>query len=216
MTQGCMVMLHNRAPPKMKDTGSFIIPCAIGNHYIGKALCDLGASINLMPKLVFEKLGIGKARPTTVMLQLADRSYVHSKGKIEDILVRVDKFIFHVDFLILDCEVDEHAPIILGRPFLATGRTVIDLKKGELTMRVNHQHIKLNIFQTLKQANSKQECQLIQATTGVNLTQDAPCLNSHCPGTDSRHCFDSYLDDFLDTFLDSQPEDYLDDPKDVN
>ncbi|KAL4378047.1 hypothetical protein GQ457_02G024520 [Hibiscus cannabinus] len=121
MTEGCMAMLHNRLPPKLKDPGSFTIPCAIGNHYVGKALCDLGASINLMPKSVFERLGIGKARPTTVMLQLADRSYIQPEGKIEDILVRVDKFIFPSDFIVVDCEADKFAPIILGRPFLATG-----------------------------------------------------------------------------------------------
>ena len=72
-----------------------------------------------------------------VMLQLADQSYVQPKGKIEDILVRMEKFIFPADFLVLDCEVDDNAPIILGRPFLATGRTLIDVEKGELTMRVN-------------------------------------------------------------------------------
>jgi hypothetical protein len=68
VTEGCMALLHNKMPPKLKDPGSFIIPCAIGNYYAGKALCDLGASINLMPKSVFLKLGIGKPRPTTVML----------------------------------------------------------------------------------------------------------------------------------------------------
>ncbi|KAK8512076.1 hypothetical protein V6N12_018557 [Hibiscus sabdariffa] len=67
-----------------------------------------------MPKSVFKKLGIGEAKPTTVMLQLADRSYVQPEGKIEDLLVRVDKFIFPADFLILDYEAYEHAPIILG------------------------------------------------------------------------------------------------------
>ncbi|KAK8672658.1 hypothetical protein V6N13_111023 [Hibiscus sabdariffa] len=137
MIEGCMVMLHNRLPPKLKDPRSFTIPCAIGNHYVGKALCDLGASINLMPKSVFQRLGIRKVRPTTVMLQLADRSYIQPEGKIEDILVRVDKFIFPADFIVVDCEADEFAPIILRRPFLATGRTLIDVEKGQLTMRVN-------------------------------------------------------------------------------
>ncbi|KAL4283785.1 hypothetical protein GQ457_16G021310 [Hibiscus cannabinus] len=113
MTEGCMAMLHNRLPPKLKDPDSFTIPCAIGNHYVGKALCDLGASINLMPKSVFERLGIGKARPTTFMLQLADRSYVHPEGKIEDILQpddpeecqaisAVSKFNFEVEDVDLD------------------------------------------------------------------------------------------------------------------
>ncbi|KAK8976447.1 hypothetical protein V6N11_013861 [Hibiscus sabdariffa] len=153
ITKGCMAMLHNCLPPTLKYPGSFTIPCAIGNHYVGKALCDLGASINRMPKLVFQRLGIGKARPTIVMLQLADRSYVHPKGKIEDILVRVDKFIFSVDFIVLDCEADEHAPIILGRPFLATRRTLIDCERGELTMWVNEQQITLNVFKALKNAD---------------------------------------------------------------
>ncbi|KAL4323802.1 hypothetical protein GQ457_11G023210 [Hibiscus cannabinus] len=172
MTEGCMAMLHNRLPPKLKDPGSFTIPCAIGNHYVGKALCDLGASINLMPKSVFQRLGIGKARPTTVMLQLADQSYVHPEGKIEDILVRVDKFIFPADFIVLDCEADEHAPIILGRPFLATGRMLIDYEKGELTIRVNDQQVRVNIFKSLKQPDYSEECQTISAVSKFNFEVD--------------------------------------------
>ncbi|KAL4340192.1 hypothetical protein GQ457_08G025280 [Hibiscus cannabinus] len=157
-TEGCMTMLHNRLPPKFKDPGSFTIPCAIGNHYVGKALCDLGASINLMPKSVFERLGIGKARPTTVMLQLADRSYIQPEGKIEDILLRVDKFIFPADFIVVDCEADEFAPIILGRQFLATGRALIDVEKGQLTIRVNEQQVTLDAFTTFKRSNNPEEC----------------------------------------------------------
>ncbi|KAL4362790.1 hypothetical protein GQ457_04G015970 [Hibiscus cannabinus] len=168
VTEGCMAMLNNRLPPKLKDLGSFTIPCAIDNHYVGKALCDLGASINLMPKSVFQRLGIGNVRPTTVMLQLVDRSYVHPEGKIEDILVRVDKFIFPADFIVLDCEADEHAPIILGRPFLATGRILIDCEKGELTIRVNDQQVIVNIFKSLKQPDDPEECQAISAVSKFN------------------------------------------------
>ncbi|XP_024990554.1 uncharacterized protein LOC112524838 [Cynara cardunculus var. scolymus] len=94
---------------------------------IGKALCDLGASINLMSLSVFNTLGIGEARPTIVTLQLANRSIAYPKGKIEDVLVQVDKFIFPADFVILDFEADKDIPIILGRPFLATGGTLIDV-----------------------------------------------------------------------------------------
>ncbi|KAK8533038.1 hypothetical protein V6N12_076319 [Hibiscus sabdariffa] len=88
-----------------------------------------------MPKSVFKKLGIGEAKPTTVLLQVAYRSYVQPEGKIDDLLVRVDKFIFPTDFLILDCEADEHAPIILGRPFLATSRTMIDFEKRRVSSK---------------------------------------------------------------------------------
>ncbi|KAL4353488.1 hypothetical protein GQ457_06G010630 [Hibiscus cannabinus] len=168
VTEGCMAILNNRLPPKLKDPGSFTIPYAIGNHYVGKALCDLGASINLMPKSVFQRLGIGNARPTTVMLQLADRSYVQPEGKIEDILVRVDKFIFPADFIVLDCEADEHAPIILGRPFLATRRMLIDCEEGELTIRVNDQQVTVNIFKSLKQPDDPEECQAISADSKFN------------------------------------------------
>ncbi|KAL4273562.1 hypothetical protein GQ457_13G015240 [Hibiscus cannabinus] len=137
--EACLALMHNKVLTKRTDPGSFTIPFSIGNHYSGKALCDPGAIINLMSKSVFQKLGIGEAKPTTVMLQLADCSYIQQEGKIEDILVRVDRFIFPTEFLILDFEADEHAPIILGRPFLAIGRVLIDFENGELALRVNDQ-----------------------------------------------------------------------------
>ncbi|XP_017613934.1 uncharacterized protein LOC108459080 [Gossypium arboreum] len=126
LTKGCTTMLTNKLPPKLKNPRSFTIPSSIGNHYVSKALYDLRASINLMPMSIFKKLGIGKSRPTAVTLQLVDRSYVHPDGKIENVLVRVDQFIFPRDFLILECEVDQDVSIIIGRPFLATGRMLID------------------------------------------------------------------------------------------
>ena len=136
LTEECSAILQNKLPPKLKDPGSFTIPCTIGEQFNGKALCDLGASINLMPLSVFKKLGLGEANPTTVMLQLADRSIAYPRGIIEDVLVKVDKFIFPADFIVLDYEEDREVPIILGRPFLATGRTIIDVQKGELKTRV--------------------------------------------------------------------------------
>ncbi|XP_024964867.1 uncharacterized protein LOC112505151 [Cynara cardunculus var. scolymus] len=123
LTDGCSAFLTNSIPPKLEDPRSFTIPCSIGGKEIGKALCDLGTSINLMILSVFNTLGIGEARPTTVTLQLANKSIAYPKGKIEDVLVQVDKFIFLADFIILDFEADKDIPIILGRPFLATGRT---------------------------------------------------------------------------------------------
>ncbi|KAL5578388.1 hypothetical protein UlMin_020087 [Ulmus minor] len=161
LTRECSTVLQNKLPPKLKDPGSFTIPCSIGNQYFGKALCDLGASINLMPMSIFKKLGIGEARPTTVSLQLADRSIAHPEGKIEDVLVKVDKFIFLVDFIVLDYEADLEVPIILGRPFLATGRTLIDVQNGELTMRVQDEHVTFNVFQSMKFPSDMEECSVI-------------------------------------------------------
>ncbi|GMI63451.1 hypothetical protein HRI_000014400 [Hibiscus trionum] len=212
MTHGCMSILHKYPPQMKQDPESFIIPCILGDKFVGKALCDLGASINLMPKSVFQKLGIGKARPTTVVLQLADRSYVHPEGKIEDILVRVDKFIFTADFLILDCEADENAPIILGRPFLATGRSLIDVERGELIMRVNDQEIKLNVLQAMKHADAGEECKTITA-----ITFDQPCIRSGCHDIKIGHCLGSHLEDCHDsTDNSSSSESDTEDQEEVN
>ena len=73
----CSAILQRKLPPKLKDTGSFIIPCSIGNSIFEKALCDLVAHINLMPLSIFRKLGLEEENPTTITLQLADRSLTH-------------------------------------------------------------------------------------------------------------------------------------------
>ncbi|PIN12571.1 DNA-directed DNA polymerase [Handroanthus impetiginosus] len=158
LTEECSAIIQNKLPPKLKDPGSFTIPCTIGTHFSGKALCDLGASINLMSYSIYRTLGLGEAKPTSITLQLPDRSLTYPKGVIEDILVKVDKFIFPADFVVLDMEVDSEVPIILGRPFLATGRTLIDVQKGELTMRVQDQQITFNVFKAMKFPNESDEC----------------------------------------------------------
>ncbi|XP_024042309.1 uncharacterized protein LOC127899359 [Citrus sinensis] len=129
LTQECSYMLQNKIPQKLKDPRSFTIPCFIGIRYNGRALCDLRASINLMPLSVFKQLGVGEYRPTIVTLQLVDRSHAYPEEKIEDVLVKANKFIFPVDFIVLDFETDKDVPIILGRPFLAIEKTLTDVQK---------------------------------------------------------------------------------------
>ena len=136
LTEECSAILQRKLPQKLKDPGSFTIPCTIGNAIFERELCDLGANTNLMPLSIFKRLGLGESRPTTVTLQLADRSLKHPRGVIEDVLVKVDKFIFPEYFIILDMEEDKEIPIILGRPFLATSREMIDVQKGLLKLRV--------------------------------------------------------------------------------
>ncbi|XP_070039911.1 uncharacterized protein [Nicotiana tomentosiformis] len=126
----------NSMAPKLEDPGAFTIPCTIGRADFAKALCDLGASINLMPYFVFKTVGIGQPIATSMRLQMADRQMKRSLGIIDDVLVRVNKFILPTDFVILDCEVDYEVPIILGRPFLETGKALVDVKAGDLTFRV--------------------------------------------------------------------------------
>ena len=112
LTEEYSVILQRKLPQKLKDSGSFTIPCKIGNSIFERALCDLEASINLMPLSIFRWLGLSEARPTTNTLQLADISLIHPRGVIEDVLVKVDKFIFPADFIVLDMEEDKEIPII--------------------------------------------------------------------------------------------------------
>jgi hypothetical protein len=167
LTEECSAILQKKLPPKLKDPGSFTIPCSIGNSIFEKALCDLGASINLMPLSIFKKLGVGEAKPTTVTLQLADRSLKHPKGIIEDVLVKVGKFIFPADFIILDMEEDNEIPILLGQPFLATGGALIDVKKGELRLRVNEEEVIFNVFKAIKQPDMGESCFSIQVVESL-------------------------------------------------
>lgn len=109
-------------PQKLKDPESYIIDYRIGNSTYNKALCDFGASINLMPLSVFEKLGLRNLKPTSMNLQLVDRSLSYPKGIVEDVLVKVDKFKLHADFVIMEMEKYSDIAIILRRPFVATGK----------------------------------------------------------------------------------------------
>ncbi|KAK8538818.1 hypothetical protein V6N12_034526 [Hibiscus sabdariffa] len=133
-TETCLALMHNKVPAKKTDPGSFTIECFIGHNYPTKALCDPGASINLMPKSVFQKLGI-------------------------------------------DCEANTDAPIILGRPFLATGRVLFDFGNEELIFRVDDQQIKKAILRPENQATDIDDCWMIQNLTISQTT---------CPGSNKE------------------------------
>ncbi|XP_073133337.1 uncharacterized protein [Henckelia pumila] len=113
LTENCSALVRNKIPPKQKNPRSFSIPCVINDV----------------------KLSLGEPKSTRMSLQLADRSIKYPRGIIEDVLVKVDKFIFPVDFVVLDMEEDLDMPLILGRPFVATGKALIDVQKGELHLR---------------------------------------------------------------------------------
>uniref|UniRef100_A0A1S3ZAU0 Reverse transcriptase domain-containing protein n=2 Tax=Nicotiana TaxID=4085 RepID=A0A1S3ZAU0_TOBAC len=144
----------------------------IGNFAFAKALCDLGDIINLMPLVIYKRLGIGRARPTSMLLQLADRTVKRPFGILDDVLIQVGKFVFPVDFVILDCKVDEEIPIILGRPFLATGRSLIDCKTGELKMRLNDEEIIFNVQKSMRRPSEFANCSLIDAVDVIVQSKD--------------------------------------------
>ncbi|KAK1423916.1 hypothetical protein QVD17_19227 [Tagetes erecta] len=150
LSEECSAVLQNKLPKKMTDPGSFTIPCLIGDLTVSHALADLGASINLMPYSIFAKLNLGEPTPTRMSLQLADRSVKFPRGIVENMLVKVDKFVFPVDFVILDMDEDSKVPLILGRPFLATARALIDVFDGKLTLRVDDDAITFDIQRSMK------------------------------------------------------------------
>ncbi|XP_059284789.1 uncharacterized protein LOC132038082 [Lycium ferocissimum] len=117
---------------KKEDPKVFTIPCSVGYHDFTRALCDNGASIILMPLAIYKQLGLGMPRPTTMRLQMADKSIKKPVGVVDDVLVWVGKFMLPNDFVILDCAVDRDIFVILRRPFLATGRALMDSENNEI------------------------------------------------------------------------------------
>ncbi|XP_073153886.1 uncharacterized protein [Henckelia pumila] len=146
LNKECSAVLLNKLPPKLQDPGSFPIPCVISSMSFDKALCYLGASINLMSYSLAKILGIGVIEPTTMSLKLADRSIKHPKGIVENVLLKVNEFIFPMDFVVLDMDDDCKTPLILGRPFLATSRALIEVQKGKLALRLNEKKVVFNMF----------------------------------------------------------------------
>ncbi|XP_016199769.1 uncharacterized protein LOC107640784 [Arachis ipaensis] len=150
LTQECSALIQKELPPKLKDPGGFIISCSIGNMTLEKALCDLGASINLMPLSLMKKMAIDKVKPIRMSLQMTDRSLKIPNGVVENLLVKLGKFIFPVDFVILDMEEEGHNSIILGRLFLATVRAINDVEKGEMTLRVHDEKMIIKVFKVMQ------------------------------------------------------------------
>ncbi|KAL6310911.1 hypothetical protein AAG906_028051 [Vitis piasezkii] len=139
---------------KYKDLGCPTISVMIGGTCVEKALLDLGASVNLLPYSVYQQLGLGELKPTSITLSLADRSVKIPRGMVEDVLVQVDKFYYLVDFVVLDTDPiakgTNYVPIILGRPFLATSNAIINCRNGVMQLTFGNMTIELNIFYLCK------------------------------------------------------------------
>ena len=150
LTEQVSAIIQSRNPIKYKDLGSPTISVNIGGTCIDKALLDLGASVNLLPYSVYKQLGLGELKPTNITLSLSDRSVKIPKGIVEDVLVKVDKFYYSVDFVVLDTEPiangPNHVPIILGRPFLATANAIINFRNGVMQLTFGNMTLELNIF----------------------------------------------------------------------
>ncbi|XP_070032146.1 uncharacterized protein [Nicotiana tomentosiformis] len=143
LTKYCSAILQNKLPQKCGDPRSFNIPFSLGSINFDKSLYDSGASINLMPLSIYRKLEkeIGEIRSAPISLQLADQTTLIPEGIVEDVLVRVNKFVFPVDFIVVNMKENKEVPLILGRPFLATGISILDIHERKLVLRVGEETV---------------------------------------------------------------------------
>nr|GEY00422.1 reverse transcriptase domain-containing protein [Tanacetum cinerariifolium] len=147
-------MLLKKLPKKLGDPDKFFIPCDFSGMDVCHALADLGASINLMPLSILKKHSLSKLIPTRMTLELADRSITRLEGVAEDVFVKVEKFHFLTDFVVVDFEADPRVSLILGRSFLRTDRALIDVYVEEITLRVNDEAITFNLNQTTRYSST--------------------------------------------------------------
>ncbi|CAN6566323.1 unnamed protein product [Malus baccata var. baccata] len=154
-------ILQRKLPPKCKDPGSFTIPCVIGNTRFESAMLDLGASINVMPYSIYASMNLGALKNDGVIIQLADRSNAYPKGVLEDVLVQVNHLVFPADFYVREMDESDHAPslpILLGRPFMKTARTKIDVYSGTLSMEFDGEVVNFNLSDSIKYPSEDHSC----------------------------------------------------------
>ena len=132
LTKECSVAILNTSPIKKMDPGCPTIDCLIENQNFENVVCDLGASVSVMPEKVFDKLNYSTLTPTSMCLQLADQSVRYPAGIAENILVKIRNFFVPVDFVVLDMQEDMKTPVILGRPFLSTINAHINVGAREI------------------------------------------------------------------------------------
>ncbi|GJX19200.1 reverse transcriptase domain-containing protein [Tanacetum coccineum] len=164
----CSAIIMNKVPEKLKDPGKFLIPCALQELDRTSALADSGASINLLPHSIYKQLGLEALIPTRMTLKLANRSISHPMGIAEDVVVRVDGFTFHADFVVVNFEPDPRVPIILGRPFLRTAKALIDLYKEKLTLRVGKDEL---VYYAEKSKKNKDK-HFVHAISVIDFSKD--------------------------------------------
>nr|GEW02624.1 reverse transcriptase domain-containing protein [Tanacetum cinerariifolium] len=148
LNEHCSAVLLKKLPKKLGDPGKLLIPCDFPSMAECLALADLGASINLMPYYVWKRLSLSDLTPTCMALELADRSITSPVVIAEDVYVKVGSFHFPADFVVVDFDADPRVPLILGRSFLKTGKALIDVFEGELTLCVGKEAITFNLDQT--------------------------------------------------------------------
>ncbi|GJU85419.1 putative reverse transcriptase domain-containing protein [Tanacetum coccineum] len=205
-------------PRKEKEPGSFTLPCFINSVCFDNTIADLGASVSVMPLSTYLNLGLGELAHTKLTVELADRIVKYPKGIAENVLVGIAKFVFPVDFIILDMPEDINVSLIFRRPFLSTAYAKIDVFKRKITLRIVVEKI---IFKSVKPASSlikrvyvlslreRMEYDLEARLMGETLVQNQ--VDDLMPTIEEGEVFDAPMDDLVeprDDELDIGIDDY--------
>ncbi|XP_042008934.1 uncharacterized protein LOC121757457 [Salvia splendens] len=159
LSMNCSQLISGMMPMKKRDPESCVIPCEIGNTIFTKCLLDQGSGISLMALKTARAIGLeNRMEPIDIALQLADHSIVKPNGIVEDVLVKVDKFVIPVDFIVLDMPEDKEVPILFGRPFLATGDVLLGAKDNSVTFRINGEQVTINVEKAMKHPSDAKAC----------------------------------------------------------
>ncbi|GKB42915.1 reverse transcriptase domain-containing protein [Tanacetum coccineum] len=168
MNENYLMVILKKLPEKLGDPGKFLIPCDFPELVECLALADLGASINLMPLSIWEKLSLPELTPTQMILELTDRSMTRPAIIAEDVFVKVGKFHFLADFVVVDYIVNPRVPLVLKRPFLKTAHALIDVYGEELTLRVDDESITFKVGQTSRY--SYHDAKLVNRIDVINVS----------------------------------------------
>ncbi|CAM8981200.1 unnamed protein product [Rhodiola kirilowii] len=163
LSEECSATMHQPMPHKLPDSGSFYIPCDIGGITICRALCDLGASVSIMPYSLYAKLNLGDLCPTNVTIFLVDHSCRLPGGILKDVPVKVKNIYIPADFVVLEISEDIDIPIILGRPFLYMAKVVIDMDRGSLALRVGSERVIFNLPDMCKSLSLLADCDVLNS-----------------------------------------------------
>ncbi|KAL7602379.1 uncharacterized protein LOC111910515 [Lactuca sativa] len=179
----------------MGDSGSITVPCQFGNITTTRALTDSGESINTMSYSFFRKLNLPVPKPIHMKIHLADKTIIHPMRVCEDLLIKVDKLVFLIDFIILDMEENLKVPIILGRPFLNTACALIDMHESTLTLRVGDDSVIFKAAEKDKHIESIEDKVSSIDLEDELLEKELTCLHEINPNV---HVLPDYVENLLE------------------
>ncbi|GJV67989.1 DNA-directed DNA polymerase [Tanacetum coccineum] len=213
LNKNCSAMLLKKLPEKLRNPEKFLIPCDFPGMDVCYALADLGASINFMPLSIWKKLSLPELTPTRMTLELADRSITRPKGLAEDVFVKVGKFHFPTDFVVVDFEADPRVPIILGRSFLRTGHALIDVYGEEITLRVDDKAVTFNHDQTTRYSSTYDDMSInridVIDVACEEYSQEVLGFSNNCLGGNPTMTFEPIISDSFLSITPFEESDFI-------